>query len=500
MHSNLLFLSTLFYLILSSFSTSNLIPYQSDISILDFGRIIEENPIAILNPKSPQEISLLIQSIFSKNTKNIQVAPRGAAHSTYGQSQVLGGIIINMTLLPTFIKVEKEKEFVDVGGGDLWVDVLHETLKHGLTPRSWTDYLYLTIGGTLSVGGISGQSFKHGPQISNVLELDVITGKGEFVTCSEEKDSDLFYGVLGGFGQFGIITRARIILQSAPKLVKWVVISYKSFEQFRKDQELLINGGEVDYLEGFINLQRRNSSEDKLNDLVSYLIEFAVYYDDEDVAYKKLNHILPRLNYKESRPEITDTSYFDFLNRVRKSELELSKEGLWNVPHPWLNVFLPRSQIKRFKDLLLETIADTYTSGPIIIYPIFRNKWNPKMSAVLPQVDTEEDIIYVVSVLQSAPPTCTRGTPCLDTMLLQNQKIINIATTEPIVHNLLLPAECVMNEDREEMGAKQYMPYLQNEMQWKAHFGWKWERFQDLKRRFDPLHILAPGQRIFQKK
>lgn len=68
--------------------------------------------------------------------------------------------------------------------------------------------------------------------------------------------------------------------------MKWVVISYKSFEQFRKDQELLINGGEVDYLEGFINLQRRNSSEDKLNDLVSYLIEFAVYYDDEDVAHK----------------------------------------------------------------------------------------------------------------------------------------------------------------------------------------------------------------------
>ncbi|PKU59212.1 Cytokinin dehydrogenase 2 [Dendrobium catenatum] len=81
-----------------------------------------------------------------------------------------------MTLLPTFIKVEKEKEFVDVGGGDVWVDVLHETLKHGLTPRSWTDYLNLTIGGALSVGGIStGQSFKHGPQISNVLELDVIT-------------------------------------------------------------------------------------------------------------------------------------------------------------------------------------------------------------------------------------------------------------------------------------------------------------------------------------
>lgn len=175
MHVIVLLLPTLLYLF-SAFSSSNLILFQPNISILDFGRIIEENPSAILNPKSPQEISQLIGSIFSKNTKYIQIAPRGAAHSTYGQSETLGGIIINMTLLPTLIKVEKE--FVDVSGGVLWVEVLKVTLKHGLTPRSWTDYLYLTIGGTLSVGGISGQSFKFGPQISNVLELDVITGNG----------------------------------------------------------------------------------------------------------------------------------------------------------------------------------------------------------------------------------------------------------------------------------------------------------------------------------
>lgn len=122
------------------------------------------------------------------------------------------------------------------------------------------------------------------------------------------------------------------------------------------------------------------------------------------------------------------------------------------------------------------------------------------MSAVLPQIDTEEDILYVVSVLQSAPPNCTRGTPCLDAMLLQNQKIIDIATSEHKVPHHILPAHSVGNENRKGMGAKQYIPFLQNEEQWKAHFGWKWESFQDLKRRFDPLHILTPGQRIFQRK
>jgi hypothetical protein len=67
--------------------------------------------------------------------------------------------------------------YVDVWGGELWIDVLNWTLANGgLAPRSWTDYLYLSVGGTLSNAGISGQAFHHGPQISNVYELDIVTG------------------------------------------------------------------------------------------------------------------------------------------------------------------------------------------------------------------------------------------------------------------------------------------------------------------------------------
>lgn len=44
-------------------------------------------------------------------------------------------------------------------------------------------------------------------------------GKGEVITCSEDQNTDLFNGVLGGLGQFGIITRARIALEPAPEMV-----------------------------------------------------------------------------------------------------------------------------------------------------------------------------------------------------------------------------------------------------------------------------------------
>ena len=72
--------------------------------------------------------------------------------------------------------------YVDVWGGELWIDILNWTLENGgLAPKSWTDYLYLSVGGTLSNAGISGQAFHHGPQISNVYEVDVITGWVEFI-------------------------------------------------------------------------------------------------------------------------------------------------------------------------------------------------------------------------------------------------------------------------------------------------------------------------------
>ena len=55
-------------------------------------------------------------------------------------------------------------------------------------------------------------------EFSNVF-FWLIIGKGELMTCSEEQNSELFHAVLGGLGQFGIITRARIPLEPAPQRV-----------------------------------------------------------------------------------------------------------------------------------------------------------------------------------------------------------------------------------------------------------------------------------------
>src|SRR5437588_9356342 len=85
-------------------------------------------------------------------------------------------------------------------------------LEHRLTPPVLTDYLELTVGGTLSAGGIGGTSHRHGPQVDHVRELEVVTGTGEIVTCSPASNTAVFSGALAGYGQAGIITRATIPL------------------------------------------------------------------------------------------------------------------------------------------------------------------------------------------------------------------------------------------------------------------------------------------------
>ncbi|KAK9922128.1 hypothetical protein M0R45_030608 [Rubus argutus] len=138
-------------------------------------------PSAVLYPKSVSDISSTIKLIYEMGSgSELTVAARGHGHSLQGQAQAHQGIVINMESLkgsPEMQVHTGEQLYVDVSGGELWINILHETLKHGLAPKSWTDYLHLTVGGTLSNAGISVQAFRHGPQINNVYQLEVVTGK-----------------------------------------------------------------------------------------------------------------------------------------------------------------------------------------------------------------------------------------------------------------------------------------------------------------------------------
>lgn len=71
-----------------------------------------------------------------------------------------------------------------------------------------------------------------------------------------------------------------------------------------------------------------------------------------------------------------DVTFVDFLDRVHSGEVKLQSKGLWNVPHPWLNLFIPRSHIFEFNKVVFQDILPkrNITTGPILFYPMNRNK------------------------------------------------------------------------------------------------------------------------------
>ncbi|KAL2631434.1 hypothetical protein R1flu_016120 [Riccia fluitans] len=464
----------------------------------DFGRMISHPPAAILYPRSVADIAAVVRVVHGSKS-SITVAAKGPGHSVNGQGQAPNGIVIEMAALKG-IRVNALDNYVDATGGELWVNVLEASLEEGLSPRSFTDYLYLSIGGTLSNGGISGQSFRHGPQISNVLQLEVVTGTGQIKVCSARRNSDLYFAVLGGLGQFGIITKARIILQPAPQKVRWIRALYSDFEAFTRDQLFLISqrsnqssSASFDYVEGFVvhnslhsQLEWKSAlfqSESIVNTSlippysaspVLYYIELTKNYDvteSKESVDEKVMDLLAPLSYISSFLYSTDVTYYDFLDRVHKTEMALKARGEWDVPHPWINVMIPQSKIVEFDNYVFRQLLRTGITGPVLCYPHNKEKWDSRTSAVVP----EEEVFYVVALLQSALPD---SGPSLMTLMKRNEMILDYCET---------------------LGCKQYLPRYTELSDWERHFGDGWTKFLTNKIRFDPQGILAPGQNIFPR-
>ncbi|XAR63500.1 Cytokinin dehydrogenase [Bertholletia excelsa] len=463
----------------------------------DFGNQYSFLPLAVLHPKSVSDISSIIKHIWEMGpSSELTVAARGHGHSLQGQAQARRGVVINMESLKQLsMQVYTGKfPYIDVSGGELWIKILHESLKYGLAPKSWTDYLHLTVGGTLSNAGISGQAFRHGPQISNVHQLEVVTGKGEVVICSEKQNADLFHGVLGGLGQFGVITRARISLEPAPKMVKWIRVLYSDFSTFTRDQEHLISAeNSFDYIEGFVTINRTGllnnwrssfnpqdpvqASRFKSDGRTLFCLELAKNFNphEADMINEEIESLLSQLSYISSTLFLSEISYIEFLDRVHVSEIKLRSKGLWEVPHPWLNLLVPRSKIHRFAEGVFGNILTDTSNGPILIYPVNKSKWDNRTSVVLP----EEDVFYLVAFLSSAIPY-SRGKDGLGHILTQNKRILHYC-------------------EEAHLGVKQYLPHYTSQEEWRAHFGPRWQLFMQRKSAYDPLAILAPGHRIFLK-
>ncbi|XP_042035431.1 cytokinin dehydrogenase 7-like [Salvia splendens] len=463
----------------------------------DFGGLQFSKPLAVLRPSDASDVAKILR--LAARSPHLTVAARGNGHSVNGQAMAHRGLVVDMKSLSCRITVDAKGIYADVGGGALWEDVLrHCVVNHRLAPRSWTDYLGLTVGGTLSNAGVSGQAFAHGPQTENVTELEVVTGNGDVLVCSKKQNSELFFGALGGLGQFGIITRARVLLQPAPDMVRWIRVVYTEFRDFTRDAESLVtrpDGDTFNYVEGFVFV----NSDDPVNGWPSvpldrygsfepvrfsssagpvlYCLEVALHYKNEDspsTVDTKMKRLMGGLRGKEGMRFEAELGYMEFLLRVKRVEEEAKAKGIWGAPHPWLNLFVSKNDIGEFDHVVFKNILKHGVGGPMLLYPLLRSKWDSRKSVALP----EGEIFYLVALLRFCSPY--QDGLSVHQMVVQNQDILQSCNKNGIDYKL-------------------YLPHFNSVEGWKRHFGYQWTRFQERKARFDPMAILAPGQKIFSR-
>ncbi|WP_242614062.1 FAD-binding protein [Actinomadura roseirufa] len=422
----------------------------------DFGHLVHHIPRAVLEPGADSDVMKMMAYC---RTHGVRVAARGQGHATFGQGQVEDGLIIDMAPLNT---VEVRKDTAVVGAGALWSSVAQATLAHNLTPAVFTDYLELSVGGTLSVGGIGGQTHRHGAQVDGVVELEVVTGEGSLRRCSADSRRDLFDAVLAGRGQCGIITKATVRLLPAPATVRHYLLSYPSVAALTADQRRVVNDGRFAYVEGELALPTESTGW-------SYQLEAVAFFDGTTPPDDA--RLLDGLGDQVSDRQIQDMSYFDFLDRLAAGVAYLKLTGEWYRPHPWWNMFLPASRTDAFVEATIKDLTETQVgaSGVILLYPFPRARLQRPLLRV-----PDEETVFLFTLLRTA----SDGAESPQDMVEANR-------------SLYLRAQAV--------GGYQYpvgsIPTTPEE--WRTHYGPAWAAFAAARERYDPDAILTPGQGVF---
>jgi len=418
-------------------------------SARDFGGIVHRRPSAVLEAASVEDVCRLIEYAAVAGRR---IAPRGEGHSAYGQGQVADGIVLGLGRLDRIHGLDGNRMTVDAGVR--WTDVALAALKEGLLPPVLTDFLGLSVGGTLSVGGLSGTSFRWGAQVDNVQSLVVATGRGDVVTCDADHEADLFFAALAGMGQCGVILRATLRLEPAPAAVRVYRLSYADPLSMLAELRRLSDGGAFDYLLGIVTPNGDGGWNAE--------IEATATSDGPD------DRRLAGLADVAHARRIEERGQETWVRRVEERVAALQALSLWDRPHPWLDLFVPSPVADRLLGDVLATPV-VHGVGPlrILLYPLRRSRLRQPLLRT-----PDQERFFLLDVLCTAGPGMAHAMVSANRSLFERCRALG-GTVYPI-------------------GA---VPMTQAD--WRVHFGGEWARLEAAKRGFDPANILTPGPGIF---
>ena len=166
----------------------------------------------------------VISAVNFARDNRLQVAVRGGGHSFPGHSVCDGGLVIDLSAMKA-IRVDPAARTARAQAGVKWIEFDHETQAFGLA----------TTGGTVSDTGIAGLtlggglgwlSSKYGLTVDNLISADVVTADGRILAASATENQDLFWGLRGGSGNFGVVTSFEYQLHAVGPTILGGMVAY----------------------------------------------------------------------------------------------------------------------------------------------------------------------------------------------------------------------------------------------------------------------------------
>ena len=180
---------------------------------------IDRRPAAIARVANAQDVAKVVTAV---RDDGLQLAVRSGGHSRAGYGTTDGGMVIDLSQMKA-LDIDVDAKTARVETGATAGEYTNATGEHGLV-TGLGDAGSVGIGGITLAGGIGFLVRKNGLTIDDLLAADVVTADGEVVHASEDSEPDLFWGIRGGEGNFGVVTRLQLRLHEISEIVGGMII------------------------------------------------------------------------------------------------------------------------------------------------------------------------------------------------------------------------------------------------------------------------------------